>query len=204
VLRVVARPFLGEPGNFRRAGRRDFSLPPTEETVLDALQKLGHPVLGIGKIADLFCGRGLDGTWRTAGNREGMEMLSRSIGEWPRGLVVANFLDFDTLYGHRNNAAGFAEALEHFDAYLGKELLPSLDKRDLLVLTADHGCDPTMESTDHSREYVPLLVASPALQRRVSLGSRESFCDVAATACDALTGEKWRRGRSFLPDLAEV
>jgi phosphopentomutase len=133
-----------------------------------------------------------------------MEMLSRSIGEWPRGLVVANFLDFDTLYGHRNNAAGFAEALEHFDAYLGKELLPSLDKRDLLVLTADHGCDPTMESTDHSREYVPLLVASPALQRRVSLGSRESFCDVAATACDALTGEKWRRRRSFLPDLAEV
>jgi phosphopentomutase len=204
VLRVIARPFLGEPGNFRRAGRRDFSLPPTEETVLDALQKRGHPVLGIGKIGDLFCRRGLDGIWRTSGNREGMEMLSRSIGAWPRGLVVANLLDFDTLYGHRNNAAGFAEALEDFDAYLGKELLPALGDRDLLVLTADHGCDPTMESTDHSREYVPLLVASPVLKKGVSLGSRESFCDVAATACEALTGETWRRGTSFLSDVAEV
>jgi phosphopentomutase len=201
VLRVIARPFRGRPGAFERAGRRDYSLPPPEETVLEWLQQQGHPVLGIGKVGDLFCGRGLDAVRSTSGNAEGMEILQRSLADRTEGLIIGNLLDFDTLYGHRNDAAGFAGALEQFDAFLGERLLPSLKDTDLLLLTADHGCDPTHTGTDHTREYVPLLAASPSLQRTVGLGTRQSFGDVAATVCEALSGHPWRCGRSFLSEL---
>jgi phosphopentomutase len=201
VLRVIARPFRGRPGAFERAGRRDYSLPPPEETVLEWLQQQGHPVLGIGKVGDLFCGRGLDAVRSTSGTAEGMEILRRSLADRAEGLIIGNLLDFDTLYGHRNDAAGFAGALEQFDAFLGDRLLPSLKDTDLLLLTADHGCDPTHTGTDHTREYVPLLAASPSLKRGIGLGTRTSFGDVAATVCEALSGHPWRRGRSFLSEL---
>lgn len=202
VLRVIARPFRGRHGMFERAGRRDFSLPPPEETVLERLRRQGHPVFGIGKVGDLFCGRGLDSVRSTSGNAEGMRALRQALADRPEGLVIGNLLDFDTLYGHRNDAAGFARALEEFDAFLGGRLLPSLGKKDLLLLTADHGCDPTHAGTDHTREYVPLLAASPSLRGGIDLGVRRSFCDVAATVCEALSGATWRQGRSFLPELA--
>jgi phosphopentomutase len=203
VLRVIARPFRGRPGRFRRQGRRDFSLPPPGETLLEALSGEGHPVLGIGKIKDLFCGRGLAEAWETSGNEDGLRLLVRSLREWEKGFIMVNLLDFDTLFGHRNDAAGFAQALEAFDDCLGRKILPALRKRDLLLLTADHGCDPTLSSTDHTREYVPLLTASPAFRREIRLGTRETFSDVAASVSHALCGSPWGGGRSFLRELVE-
>jgi phosphopentomutase len=204
VLRVIARPYTGEAGAYRRFGRKDFSLPPPGETVLDRLQELQCPVLGIGKVGDLFCGRGFDEVWTTAGNEEGEEKVARALAEWPRGLVLANLMDFDTLYGHRKDIDGFAEALREFDTFLGGRILPALSARDLLVITADHGCDPTRESTDHSREYVPLLVAAQALNRGVPLGKRETFADVAATVFEILVGGSWPRGASFWPEVENL
>jgi len=201
VLRVIARPFNGSPGAFRRFGRRDFSLPPPRPTVLERLQDRGCPVLGIGKVGDLFCGRGFDEVWKTEGNRNGLELLAGALSTWHRGLVLANLIDFDTLYGHRNDAKGFAGALERFDDFLGREILPALGEGDMLIVTADHGCDPTAASTDHSREYVPLIVAAPVLDRAVHLGTRATFGDVAATVWDIFGKDRWPGGTSFWPEI---
>lgn len=202
VLRVIARPYTGEAGAYKRFGRKDFSLPPPGKTVLDSLQELRCPVLGIGKVGDLFCGRGFDEVWTTGGNGEGEEEIARALSKWPRGLILANLIDFDTLYGHRKDIEGFAGALREFDTFLGGRILPALSARDLLMITADHGCDPTLESTDHSREYVPLLVAAQALNRAVPLGMRETFADVAATVFELLAGGSWPVGVSFWPEMA--
>lgn len=180
VGRVIARPFVGEGAHFvRTANRHDFSLEPTGETMLDVLSAAGKDVLAVGKITDIFAGRGITQTHLTHGNAEGEESLLALAQQSFDGLLFVNLVDFDMLYGHRRDAEGYARALEHFDATLGK-LLPLLGEGDLLAVTGDHGCDPCFTGTDHTREYVPLLLKGGA---RGDLGVRESFADLAATVC---------------------
>jgi phosphopentomutase len=184
VARVIARPFVGKPGSFKRTERRkDFSLPPPEETVLDMLKKNGVPVIGIGKIEDLFAGRGLTESTHTKSNSDGMDKLVGAMKKFERGLLFINLIDFDMLWGHRNDPQAFATGLGDFDRRL-PEVLNLLGPEDLLVITADHGCDPTTPSTDHSREYVPLLVYGKSIRNNVNLGIRMSFSDVGKTVAD--------------------
>ena len=200
VGRVIARPFTGRPGAFvRTAGRRDFALPPPSETILDRLAARGFAVIGIGKIEDIFAGRGLTRSEHTAENRTTLAALADLAAQDFTGLAFANCVDFDTRYGHRNDPRGFAAALAEADAALG-ELARSLRPMDLLVVTADHGCDPTTPSTDHSREYVPLLAVGPRV-RPGHLGTREGFVDLGATVLDLFGLGPWPRGRSFAREL---
>jgi phosphopentomutase len=197
VGRVIARPFTGVPGRFvRTAHRKDFARPPAGVTLLDRLSAAGWPVVGIGKIEDLFAGRGLTRAIHTAGDEAGMDAVERTVGEIDRGLVLANLVDFDTVYGHRNDVAGFAANLERFDRRLAA-LRRRLGPRDLLVVTADHGNDPTTPSTDHSREYVPLVVGGAAV-RPVDLGTRPTFADLGQTLAELFGVEPLAHGTSFL------
>jgi phosphopentomutase len=200
VGRVIARPFTGTPGNFKRtANRHDYSLEPVGKTVLDKLVEQGYEVLGVGKIYDIFAGRGL--TWHesTKNNEDGIlktvELLSKEF----TGLLFTNLVDFDMIYGHRNNAEGYYEALKQFDSYLPK-IMEKLREDDLLIITADHGCDPTTPSTDHSREYVPLLVYGRGVKEDVNLGIRETFADVAATL-EEIFGLEPGVGQSFWGEI---
>lgn len=201
VGRVIARPFVGSGADdFRRTARRhDFSLPPTAPTILDALKAAGLDVFGVGKIHDIFAARGLTGYVYTESDADGMARTLEALGRVARGLIFTNLVDFDTLYGHRLDPLGFGRALEAFDRWL-PTLLSHLAEDDLLIITADHGCDPTTLGTDHSREYVPLLVWHRNLVQGTDLGERESFADVAATVAGAL-GLSWATGRSLLPEL---
>lgn len=197
VGRVIARPFTGRPGGFvRTPDRRDFSVSPPLPTLLDIAKEAGLPVFGIGKIEDIFAGRGLTGSVHTAGNTDGMAKTLDATRDVKNGIIMVNMVDFDMLYGHRNDAEGYHAALREFDSGL-PVLLDMLKPGDILFITADHGCDPTTPSTDHSREYVPLLVYGPGLVAGVDLGVLASFADLGATAADAL-GLKLNRGRSFL------
>jgi phosphopentomutase len=198
--RVIARPFVGTPGHFTRtANRRDFALPPAGTTLLDALTKAGHDVTAIGKIEDLFAGRGITRAVHTTSDEHGMDEVERAIAH-ASGLIFANLVDFDTLFGHRNDPAGYAANLERFDARLAR-LLPALRPRDLLIVTADHGNDPTTPSTDHSREHVPLLIAGAAVPPGVDLGTRETFADLGQTIADLFQVGPLANGRSFLESL---
>jgi len=204
VGRVIARPFTGNPGAFKRtARRRDFSLEPPGRTVLDLLTESGATVLAIGKIEDIFSGRGITDAVHTSGNEEGQEVLVRVIKEGSRDgkeMVFANLVDFDMLYGHRNDARGYAEALRSFDRALGL-MLPHLRPDDLLLITADHGCDPTTPSTDHSRERVPVLAAGPNV-RPGYVGMRRTFADLGATVTHALGfSQDGLPGESFLMSI---
>lgn len=200
VCRVIARPFIGtaRSGFTRTARRHDFPVAPTGKTLLDRLQAAAVPTCGVGKIGDLFNGRGLDSSYPTQGNSAGIQTLFRRMQDQAQGLIFANLVDFDMLYGHRLDSHGFARAVEDFDREV-PVLLRALQKTDLLLITADHGCDPTTTGTDHSREYVPLLACS-ATGRRVDLGTRTSFADVAATLCEIFALPRGE-GQSFLPDL---
>ena len=181
--RVIARPFVGKSGSYKRTGnRKDFSLSPTGETVLDALTAHGLEVLSIGKIRDIFAGRGIADCILTHSNGEGMDALTELQKKPFCGLCFANLVDFDMLYGHRNDIDGYARALSEFDAWL-PTFLAGMEEDDLLVVTADHGCDPGDVSTDHTRENVPLLIFGKGV-RPVDLGVRHSFSDVAATVAD--------------------
>lgn len=201
VARVIARPFTGEPGKFvRTVHRRDFSLEPPSPTLLDLLKAAGHPVIGIGKIEDIFKGRGLTRSIHAATNEEGMLETSRVLETVPRGLIFVNLVEFDMLYGHRKDAAGYAQALTEFDYWL-PDLLGTLRQGDLLCLTGDHGNDPAMPGTDHSREYVPLLAYGPRLARGVNLGVRQSLADLGQTIADALHVKRLPCGESFLDSL---
>jgi len=185
VARVIARPFVGcHAADFKRTSRRrDFSVPPHGRTLLDWVSGQGLQVHGIGKIADIFVGRGLTSSIKTESDRDGMDKILAALAEVDAGLIFANLVDFDMVYGHRKDALGFAENLERFDGWL-PELLARLRTGDLLIITADHGCDPLTPGTDHTREYVPLLVWHPGLRAGRSAGVRSSFADVAATvAC---------------------
>lgn len=180
VGRVIARPFVGRPGSFQRTSRRhDLSLPPPEATLLDRLQESGYQVKAVGKVFDIFAGRGITEKIPATGNREIFERTVEAFRELEEGLVFANLVDFDTLYGHRNDSQGLARSLQEFDSML-PGLLQLLGPGDLLAITADHGNDPTTASTDHAREYVPLLLTGPVV-KPVALGTRESMADLGAT-----------------------
>jgi phosphopentomutase len=201
VGRVIARPFVGSPGAFTRtSNRRDFALEPIGVTLLDRLCAAGHPVVGIGKIEDLFAGRGLTKATHTTSDADGLDQIDAEMATTPRGLIFANLVDFDTLYGHRNDVAGYAANLERVDARIGR-VIAGLRPADLLVVTADHGNDPSTPSTDHSREHVPLLVAGDAVRPGVNLGRRESFADLGQTLADLFGVEPLAHGRSFLAQL---
>ncbi|MBQ8600213.1 MAG: phosphopentomutase [Clostridia bacterium] len=180
VGRVIARPFIGEPGNYQRtANRRDFSLEPPAETLLEVLQKNGIPTVSVGKISDIFAGRGIGRSIPTHGNAEGMETALSLAQEDFSGFIFVNLVDFDMLYGHRQDVDGYAAALTAFDEWL-PSFLNALGPEDRLIITADHGCDPGDTHTDHTREYTPLLVYGKELPTK-SLGTRESFCDIGKT-----------------------
>jgi phosphopentomutase len=201
VGRVIARPFVGEPGNFTRTtNRRDYSLDPFDETVLDRLKANGYPVIGIGKIEDLFAARGLTRAIHTTSDDHGMDVVVEEMGTTDRGLIFVNLVDFDTKYGHRNDVPGYAENLERFDVRLA-EVLPRLRDTDLLIVTADHGNDPATPSTDHSREHVPLLVEGAMVKPGVDLGTRKTFADVGQTVTEVFGLAPMKAGTSFLARL---
>jgi len=199
VSRVIARPFVGEKGDFSRtANRRDFSISPPSDTLLDALAAAGIPRRGVGKVDDLFAGRAIAAE-HTRDNAAGVAAIARALREMPSGFLFANLVDFDQLWGHRNDSAGFHQALRAFDHAL-PTLLSALREDDLLFLTADHGNDPTTPSTDHSREIVPLLVAG-ARVRPADVGERSTFADLGATVAEWLGVGFRGEGTSFLSEL---
>ena len=203
VGRVIARPFIGAPGAFRRtANRHDYALDPVGETLLDRLTGSAIPVVAIGKIADLFAGRGITRAVPTSSDADGLEKLGLAMEDTPSGFIFANLVDFDTAYGHRNDVAGYAGNLERFDEGLGR-VLPALRPRAVLVVTADHGNDPTTPSTDHSREYVPLLVIGSRVRPAVDLGTRRTFADLGQTLADNFRIEHLAHGSSFLAEILE-
>ncbi len=200
VARVIARPFVGEPGSLRRtARRRDFALPPPERTALDLLQAAGVHTTAIGDVADVFSMHGLDDAVRTGSNAEGAEAIIGLLRAGASGLIFANLNDFDSKFGHRNDPQGYARALAEFDGYL-PTMLDALGDDGLLMLTADHGTDPTTPGTDHSRERVPLL-ATGAGVRPVDLGTRDTYADLGATICDLFDAEAPAAGTSFAHEL---
>lgn len=203
VARVIARPFVGEEGAYQRTyNRRDYSLEPPSPTVLDVLVSAEVPVLAVGKISDIFAGRGVTESIHTEGNDDGMrktiELARSARGEFERGFLYLNLVDFDMLYGHRRDAVGYRRALESFDRDL-VELEAVLRPEDLVILCADHGNDPThLETTDHTREYTPIIVTGRSVRPGVELGTRESMADIGATVCEGL-GVPWQgSGKSFL------
>jgi len=232
VARVIARPFIGSPGAFKRtANRHDYALEPTGETLLDHLARRGIPVVSIGKVNDLFAGRGIARAIHTASDAEGMDRLDDVMRETNEGFIFVNLVDFDTLYGHRNDVSGYAANLEQFDERLSR-LLPNVRESDLLVVTADHGNDPSTPSTDHSREYVPLLITGPApdsarraydvargassdkeagphvpaktgspVRPGTNLGTRRTFADLGQTLAANFGVGPLAHGTSFLEDI---
>jgi len=201
VCRVIARPFKGTSASdfYRTSGRRDFAVKPPQPNLLSLMQGEGLETLAVGKIHDLYSGEGFTDRFASKTNAEGMKAMLMALKKIKRGLVMTNLVDFDMLYGHRRDAVGFADALQEFDAWL-PALLDVMLPDDLLLITADHGCDPTAVGTDHTREYVPLLAYAKTMQHTVSLGVRQSLSDVGATVCDNF-GLRLANGSSFLVDI---
>lgn len=204
VQRVIARPFVGEPGSFQRTERRkDFALEPAGRTLLDAIVEKGGEVIAIGKIEDIYAHRGISRADHTGNNHDGIEATINAIKSGQGTLIFTNLVDFDMLYGHRNDPQGYAEALAEFDQSLPR-ILDAMNDDDILIITADHGCDPTTPSTDHSREYVPLLVYGQSIRQGVNLGTRSTFCDIAATLAELLGIEESFCGKSFASALTDA
>jgi phosphopentomutase len=200
VGRVIARPFLGSPGAFTRtANRHDYAVPPPRGMLLDQLEARGVEIFSVGKIFDVFLGRGIGDHEKIKSNADGMAKTLAAMDSLERGLIFVNLVDFDMLYGHRNDVEGYARALEEVDAWL-----PSLEAKlapdDLAILTADHGCDPTTVSTDHSREYVPLLAYGPNTRHGVNLGVRGTLSDIGQTVAENF-GAGIAKGKSFLTEI---
>jgi phosphopentomutase len=203
VGRVIARPFVGSPGHFKRtANRHDYALPPSAETLLDRLTAASTPVIAIGKIQDLFAGRGITQGIHTVSDEDGMDKVEAQLAASERGFIFTNLVDFDAQYGHRNDVAGYAANLERFDARLAR-LLPQLRADDLLVVTADHGNDPTTPSTDHAREYVPLLIAGARVSPGYDLGTRKTFADLGQTLAENFGVGPMPHGTSFLREITK-
>lgn len=200
VGRVIARPFIGEYPFTRTVNRHDFSLEPPKKTMLDAISSAGKKVLGVGKIYDIFAGRGITDTWPNKGNDLNMERTLECMNQDFEGLCFVNLVDFDMLYGHRNDIAGYTNALNRFDEQLGT-VLDRMRDEDLLIITADHGCDPGFKGTDHSREYVPCLCYGKKLKQGVNLGIRSSFSDIAQTVTEYLEVPYSGDGESFLDQI---
>jgi len=199
VGRVIARPFIGEPGSFTRTkNRRDYSWPPVSATILDALHASGKHTLGIGKVDDIFCNQGILFSNHTTNNTDGINATIEALKfNNEAAIIFTNLVDFDMAYGHRNDPHGYAKALEYFDTRM-PEIFEALRPEDLLIITADHGCDPTTAHTDHTREYVPILAYGG---KAIDLGTRSSLADVAATIYEALGHGTWAVGESFYPSL---
>lgn len=198
VARVIARPFVGEPGHFKRTDRRrDFSLPPPSITLLDRLKEHAIPVVGIGKIEDIFSGKGISEAIHTHGNEDGIDQTIRSLDRIDRGLIFTNLVDFDMLYGHRNDPQGYAEALRVFDRRL-PEIASKMHEDDWLIVTADHGNDPLFPGTDHTREYVPLLIDRREGGFGKDVGTRGSFSDLGQTLTEIFQADPLPIGESFL------
>jgi len=203
VGRVIARPFTGEPGNFvRTSDRRDFSLPPPGRTLPDAIADAGLDVISVGKIVDIFAGRGITRAIKTHSNREGMAATLDLLKSDFHGLCFVNLVDFDMLWGHRQDVDGYAAGFTEFDRWL-PSFLSGMHEGDLLIVTADHGCDPGDDSTDHTREYIPILLYGAGVSP-VSLGIRDTFSDIGATVADALGVPFDCPGRSMLPEVTPV
>ena len=190
VARVIARPYLGEKGNYKRTERRhDYSVPPSGETMLDRISKNNLPVIGIGKTSDIFAGVGITENRKTnKNNLDGIEKTIKAIKETNKGLIFTNLVDFDMLYGHRRDAKGYKNALEEFDRYI-PEMIENLNEDDLFIITADHGCDPTYKGSDHTREYIPILAFGKNLKKNVNIGVRDSFVSIAASIEKYLLGK---------------
>ena len=202
VGRVIARPFLGANGDYKRTeNRRDFAVEPVGETILDRLTARGKDVTAIGKIEDIFCHRGITTVDHTKNNVTGIESTISFLKKGSGDFIFTNLVDFDALYGHRNNAEGYAEALEYFDRKL-PEIMDAMSDDDVLIITADHGCDPTTPSTDHSREYIPVLVWGRKV-KPVPLGTLPTFADIGASVVDYLLGERFPFGESFIERIME-
>ena len=198
VGRVIARPFIGEPGNFRRTpNRHDYAVPPPPGMLLDRLAERGVEIRSVGKISDVFLGRGIASQQKTVSNADGMAKTLGAMRGFERGLVFTNLVDFDQQYGHRNDVEGYGRAIEEFDAWL-PQFRASLEPDDLAILTADHGCDPTTPSTDHSREYTPLLAFGP--RAGVDLGLRETLSDIGQTVAENFA-TSIEKGKSFLSEI---
>ncbi|MDX5475510.1 MAG: phosphopentomutase [Bacillaceae bacterium] len=201
VGRIIARPFLGTPGDFKRtSNRHDYALKPFDRTVMNELKDSGFDVFSIGKIADIYDGEGVTKSLRTVSNMDGMDKIVDTVEMDFTGISFLNLVDFDAVYGHRRDPEGYARALEEFDARL-PEVISNLKEEDLLIITADHGNDPTFPGTDHTREYVPLLVYSPSMTEGKELELRKTFADVGATVADNFNVKMPKHGESFLPNL---
>ncbi len=201
VGRIIARPFTGTEGSYvRTVNRRDFSITPPDCTILDGLKDAGLETAAVGKIEDIFNFRGITKSRHAHGNAECIDATLEYMKEPFSGLVFSNLVDFDMLYGHRNDVRGYADALEYVDRRI-PEVFSLLNDEDLLILTADHGCDPTTESTDHSREYIPILVYGRKIMQGVDLGIRTSFADIGATVIEYFGLPAWKNGRSFWKEI---
>ena len=204
VGRVIARPFVGVPGTFNRtANRRDFALTPFAPTLLDRLKDAGYHVVAIGKIEDLFAGRGMTAAVHTTSDAHGMDEIESAMSAFDDGLIFANLVDFDTVYGHRNNPAGYAANLERFDVRLAA-VLPRVRPDDLLIITADHGNDPCTPSTDHSREHVPVFLYGSAVRAGTDIGVRPTFADLGQTIAQNFGVGPLPYGTSFLDEIVEL
>lgn len=205
VGRVIARPYIGEPGAYKRTpNRHDYALKPFGETVLDHLKNEGLDVISVGKINDIFTGQGISESYPTKSNLDGIKATIKLLNRPFHGLLFTNLVDFDSLYGHRRDPKGYAACLEEFDLYV-PELMQQMGDNDLLIITADHGNDPTAPGTDHTREYVPILIYSPSLAKdSISIGIRNTFADLAATIAENFMVTKPAIGESFLELLVNV
>ena len=202
VSRVIARPFLGTVGNFSRTpNRRDYAVVPFKKTLLDHIKDAGMDVVAIGKISDIFAGYGITKTVPTKNNDEGIQKTVEAIKGDTAGLVFTNLVDFDSVYGHRRNYAGYANALMSFDAQL-PGIMNALKTDDVLFITADHGCDPTFKGTDHTREYIPLLIYGKNIKAGVNIGTRGTFSDIGKTILEYLNIEAGIEGKSFLGEIS--
>lgn len=202
VGRVIARPFAGNKrGEFvRTSNRHDFSLEPQGDTICDILSSQGINTTGVGKIHDIFAGRGIRKSFKTKDNTEGMNRTIQLVRDGEQGLLFVNLVDFDMRYGHRNDVRGYAKALNLFDIQL-KELADCMEEEDILIITADHGCDPATPSTDHSREYTPMLIYGKSVRQGIDLGTRSSFSDIAATIADIFKVKKPAYGTSYYDEV---
>ena len=201
VARIIARPYVGKPGAFERtSNRRDYSLSPFEDTVLDNIKNANLDVIGVGKIEDIFNKQGITEAIHTKDNMDGVDQTINYMKQENKGLIFTNLVDFDSKYGHRRNVEGYKNALEEFDTRI-PEIIENMKEDDVLIINADHGNDPTYKGTDHTREYIPVLVYGKNLKQGLNLGTRKSFADIGATVADILNVKMPRHGESFKNDI---
>lgn len=201
VARIIARPFVGQPGAFERtSNRRDYSLSPFEDTVLDNIKNSNLDVIGVGKIEDIFNKQGITEAIHTKDNMDGVDQTINYMKKENNGLIFTNLVDFDSKYGHRRDVKGYKEALEEFDARI-PEILENMEYDDILIINSDHGNDPTYKGTDHTREYIPMLICGKNVKSGLNLGTRSSFADIGATVADLLNVKMPKHGNSFKNDI---